>query len=203
MDDLYYNGSITEDIKKIKKVKKRNEELLHKIDIVYLIILTIYLIIILTRLINGEQNLPLINLSANTLIIIRNTYYIKFMSAKRKAESAYDRINRFIRQIYEKKEEANNQSAKISVDNIVDSLVIEATSDTKKYDDYNKLYEDIDELCNYIYFIDENERINLLKEIRTKIKKPHDSKQEKVELELVELEDQKQLPVKQVLKLKK
>ncbi len=202
MDNLHYNGSLIDDIKIVKKVNKRNTKLWNKLDTAYILTLVILCIIILAQLINGEPYIPLVNFTSSTLIIVRNSISTKFSKDKIKFYNAKTKIGNLIKDIYHKKEETfNNQSAKINIDDFVNSLVIESTSKTKKYDDYNDLYEDIEKLYNYIYFLDENDQINLLKEIRTKIKKPHNQEIEKTELELVEIEDPSELPVKQTLKL--
>lgn len=204
MTNLEYPGDLTKDIKLLQKTNPRRQNLLFKLDLIYMIILLIYLIFVFVRVANGMGMIPSLTTFINSLIIIRSSISIKNTSNKSRAISAKFRITKLIKNIFNIKNEGNNLSGKLDIDNFEQAFIIEEKGHVKKYDENDKVYSKVDTISNYIYLIDSENSINVLKEIKETITSDANNKTVETRLELLDTEDiPENLPVKQVLKLKK
>lgn len=204
MSNLDYYGNLTDDIKLIKKYSGKKNNLFMKIDIVYLAILISYLIFVFARCANGLGTIPGLQTFINLMIITRNLIYIKRLNTKNKADSARSRIASLATKIFEEKNQANNLSGRLYSSDFEEAIIIEEHESTKKYDENNVVYDYIDTVVNYIYLLDSEDTITVLKEIKDTIKDENNEKNVETYLELLsvnELPDE--LPVKRVLKLAK
>lgn len=203
MTNLEYHGSLVDDIKLIKKNNKKREKKIFKMELCYLVFLSAYLIYIFFRVANGLGTIPSLNLFVNILIITRSCLSIKHTNAKRKKDYAVSRVRYLANKILNKKNLDNNISGHLNIDNFEKSVIIEEKEDIKKYDENDDLYDYIDIVNNYIYLLDSENELNVLKEVRRELNKDGITTTES-SLELLDREDlPEELPVKQVLKLRK
>ncbi len=204
MTNLEYSGELTKDISIIKKTSTKRQAVICGFDIAYVLILISYLIFVIARLVNGLGSVPNLSIYVNFLITIRCSLYIKNTSNLSKATDARHRIYNLINEIFDIKNQGNNISCTLNVYDFENSIIEEEKMRDKEYDENNKMRSDTDTIINYIYLLDDEDRINVLREIKKKIKNAGFDKIVETKLELLDPEDIPEvLPVKQVLKLKK
>ncbi len=204
MTNLEYYGNLTNDINLIKKTSEKRQKLFSKLDITYLCILAAYLIFIFVRIGNGLSTIPSLNIFVNTLIITRNLISIKLTKNKTKAEEARSKIGSLIGKIFNAKIQDNNLPGKLFVDDFENSVIIENEEHVKRYNEKNDVQSYIDTVTSYIYLLDSENTINVLKEVKRTIQEPKEEKSTEVTLELLSPEDlPEDLPVRQVLRFRK
>lgn len=203
MDKLEYYGNLVDDIKLIKKYTAKKDKLFFRLDLTYLGILIVYLIAYLGLFMAGIK-MPIPALYINYLIIYRNIFFIYRLSKKNRADDARRLINNLISKIFKERNQDNNYSEMLDIEDFENSVIVSDTNKEKEYDENGKIISNIEEFINYIYFIDKEDRINALKEIRKVIKIDGEDEEIQKSLELLtSVELPENIPVKQTLKLKK
>ncbi len=203
MTKLDYSGNITDDIKLVKDFSDKRQKRFFRFDMIYLGILISYLIFFVGMSLSGNKT-PNLSIYVNTLIIYRNLFYIMRLSKKSKADDARWRIDRLFNKIFEEKSEDNNLSLPLDTKDLEDAVIITNEETEEKRDESGIVYNYIETIINYIYFIDKEDRINALREIRKTIMDEELNKEVETVLELLSADELPEvLPVKQVLKLEK
>lgn len=203
MTNLEYYGNLTNDINLIKKTSEKRQKLFFKLDIFYVCSLIAYLIYVFVRIGNGLGTIPSLNIFVNTLIITRNIISIKMTKNKTKAEEARSKIASLIGKIFNAKIQDNNLPGKLFVDDFENSIIIENEEHVKRYNEKNDVQSYIDTVTSYIYLLDSENTINVLKEVKKTIQEPKEEKSTEVTLELLSSEDlPEDLPVRQVLRFR-
>lgn len=204
MTDLEYNGTLTSDIKLMKKTSEKREKIIMGLDLTYLFVLIAYLIYIFARCANGLGNNPTLTIFINSLIITRNLLYIKKLRTKNKAAEARARISYLINKIFHIKSQDNNLSGHLYTDDFENAVVVKNEEHVKQYDENDDVRSYVDTITNYIYLLDSEDVINVLKEVKKTVQEPDEEKMTETTLELLSPEEfPENLPVKQVLKLRK